>query len=79
MTALAARLRPRWDAALGRAATAAGWVVGRIGRSLPGVVGPLLVCYGIHEIYEPAAYIAAGAFLLVIDGSVPKRAGRRAP
>lgn len=71
MTAIAARLRPRWDAAVGYAAELVGRVVGRVGRGLPGIAGPLLICYGIYEVYSPLAFIVAGGFLLLLDRRVP--------
>ena len=71
MTALAARLRPRWDTAAAYAAELAGKAIGRVGRGLPGVAGPLLICYGLAGIYRPLGFIAAGLFLVLLDRRVP--------
>lgn len=71
MTALVARLRPRWDATVAGAAELIGTALRQVGRGLPGVAGPLLVCYGIFLMYRPLAFIAAGAFLLLLDRRVP--------
>lgn len=45
--------------ALNRAAT--------VGRTLPGVAGASLVSYGLYDAWSPLGWIAAGAFLLVLD------------
>jgi hypothetical protein len=71
VTALAARLRPSWTAALGRLAELAGRAARQVGRGVPGTAGPLLICYGIHQMYVPAAFIVAGGFLLLLDRRVP--------
>lgn len=71
MSAIAARLRPRWDAALASAAELAGTALRHVGRGLPGVVGPLLICYGLHEVWRPLGFIAAGLFLLALDRRMP--------
>lgn len=71
MTALVARLRPRWESAVGVLADLAGTAVRQVGRGLPGVAGPLLVAYGFHEIYSPLGWIVAGGFLLLLDRRVP--------
>lgn len=44
---------------------------GSLVRSLPGVVGAVLVCVGLGLVYLPLAFLAAGAFLLIIDRRVP--------
>lgn len=46
-------------------------VLGKLVRSLPGAVGALLVSYGAWDIYPPAGFIAAGAFLLIADREIP--------
>ena len=43
----------------------------RVARFLPGVLGAVLVCIGAGLIFLPAAFIAAGAFLLVLDRQLP--------
>lgn len=43
---------------------------GRAARSLPGILGAILVCVGLGLIYVPLALLAAGAFLLLIDRQV---------
>lgn len=70
MTVLAARLRPRWDQATARLATAAGVLVGRIGRSLPGVGGPLLVAAGLWMAWPPLGLVFAGLALWALDRRV---------
>jgi len=70
VTALVARLRPRWDAALGSAADVAGALVRNVGRGLPGIGGPLLIAYGLYEVYRPLGFICAGVFLLLLDRRV---------
>ncbi|MCW6010326.1 hypothetical protein K1W54_38125 [Micromonospora sp. CPCC 205371] len=62
MRAIAARLRPRWDAALLRGAVLAGLTV----RNLPEAVGALLVSYGLGLAWNPLGYMAAGGFLLLM-------------
>lgn len=71
MTGLAARLRPRWDALTVKVAEAAGVGLRQLGRTFPGVAGPLLVCYGLYDLFHPLGFIAAGGFLLVLDRRVP--------
>jgi hypothetical protein len=70
-TITARRVRSRRADATGRAAEVAGALVGNVGRGLPGIAGPLLVCYGLFEIYRPVAFIAAGVFLLLLDRRIP--------
>jgi hypothetical protein len=67
---LVARLRPRWDAALGTAADVTGALVRNVGRGLPGVAGPLLIAYGLYEVYRPLGAITLGVFLLLLDRRV---------
>lgn len=50
-----------------------GWVAEKFGsamRTLPGVAGALLVSYGLYLAWLPLGFIAAGAFLLLIDRRV---------
>lgn len=58
-----AAVRPIWTAAVGHFAAAAG----RATRTVPGIGGALLVCYGLGLAWEPLGYVAAGAFLLFVD------------
>jgi hypothetical protein len=44
---------------------------GRLMRTAPGGVGALLVSYGLYRAWLPLGFIAAGAFLLLIDRRVP--------
>lgn len=67
MTVLAARMRRTWASAVGSAAAATGRAVGVVGRTVPGVAGPLLIAYGAYEVYEPLGFIVIGGFLLVLD------------
>lgn len=54
-----------------RAGRALGWLVrSATVRSLPGAVGALVACVGLGEIYHPLQWIAAGAFLLLLDRKV---------
>lgn len=43
---------------------------GRSVRSLPGVLGAVLVCVGVGLVFLPAAFVVAGGFLLLIDRRV---------
>lgn len=74
MTALVARLRPGWNVLAAAAAEAAGRVIGSAARTvaslaphIPGVAGPLLICYGLGEVYGPLSWISLGVFLLWLD------------
>lgn len=71
MSAITARRRFRLSAMVGAVAELAGALFGNVGRGLPGLAGPLLVCYGLFEIYRPVAFIAAGVFLLLLDRRMP--------
>jgi energy-converting hydrogenase Eha subunit G len=44
---------------------------GRILRTVPGVLGALLVSYGLFLAWLPLGVIAAGGFLLLVDRRVP--------
>jgi hypothetical protein len=48
-------------------------------RSLPGIVGPLLVIYGVDLIYRPAGWIVAGLMVWALDviGSAPVKRTER--
>ena len=46
-------------------------VLGKVVRSVPGAAGALLVAYGAWDIYPPAGFITAGAFLLLADRDIP--------
>ncbi|MFI6332925.1 hypothetical protein ACIBBG_32040 [Micromonospora chersina] len=46
-------------------------VLGKVVRSVPGAAGALLVAYGAWDIYPPAGFITAGAFLLLADREIP--------
>jgi hypothetical protein len=51
-----------------------GYVADRSGRFLrttPGVLGALLVSYGLYRAWLPLGFIAAGGFLLLVDRRVP--------
>lgn len=52
-------------------AAVAGRLVGAAGRTLPGVAGSLLVCYGLWLAWAPLGFVAAGAFLLLLDRRIP--------
>lgn len=70
MTVLAARWRPRWDEAVARLAGLAGTAVRLAGRSVPGVVGPLLVSVGLWMAWAPLGVMFAGAVLWALDRKV---------
>lgn len=55
--------RKRGRAVAGRAAEAAGLCL----RAVPGVLGPLLVAYGLWLAWPPLGFAAAGAALLLAD------------
>lgn len=46
-------------------------LAGRATRSIPGVGGALLVCWGVGQIYGPLLYVSLGGFLLLADRQVP--------
>jgi hypothetical protein len=70
----AARRPPRWPNLAGALAAAAGHAA-RAGRQaavrLPGLAGSVAVCYGAWLAWAPAGFLAAGAFLLLLDRRVP--------
>lgn len=43
---------------------------GSVLRTLPGVLGALLISYGLYLAWLPLGFIAAGGFLLLIDRRV---------
>lgn len=68
------------------AAAAAG--MGRVLRTVPGVAGAVLVVVGFGLAWLPLGFLAAGAFLLLLDARIPAAAkqetvvhpdGRRRP
>lgn len=67
---LAARWRPRWDAAVTRAAGLVGTAVRQLGRGLPGIAGPLLVSAGLWMAWRPLGVVFAGAALWLLDRRV---------
>lgn len=51
----------------------AGWLgtaLNVLGRSIPGVVGPLMVVYGLYLVWPPLAWIAAGSLVWLFDRRV---------
>ncbi len=54
-----------------RAAVAAGIAVSRIGKGLPGTVGPSLVVVGLAGWSWQLGVLAAGAILWALDRRVP--------
>lgn len=70
MTVIAARLRPRWDLAAARVATFSGVLIGRLGRGMPGVGGPLLVAAGLWMAWPPLGLVFAGLALWSLDRRV---------
>lgn len=54
-----------------RAAEWAGVLLRRLGRGLPGVLGPLLVCVGLGLAWLPLGVVAAGAVLWLVDLRLP--------
>lgn len=58
--------RARWAAVVVKGAA----VLGKVVRSVPGAAGALMVAYGAWDIYPPAGFITAGAFLLLADREI---------
>lgn len=54
-----------------RAPIVAGTLLRRVGRSFPGVAGPLLVAVGLGMAWLPLGVIAAGAILWAVDWRLP--------
>lgn len=74
MTAIVwARTRavPRLAELAGRALRTAAVAGARVGRGVPGVVGPLLVAYGAWLAWRPLGFVVAGAVLWLLDRRVP--------
>lgn len=61
------RWRERWRSTVGAAAETAARCL-RVG---PGLLGPLLVSYGLWLAWVPLGFIAFGAFLLLADRRIP--------
>ncbi len=70
MTAEATRWRPRWDAIAAGAAGLSGAALRQVGRSVPGVVGPLLVAAGLWMAWAPLGVMFAGGVLWALDRRV---------
>jgi hypothetical protein len=70
MTVFPAQWRSRSEAVAGRLAEWFGAAVRRVGVSLPGVGGPLLVAVGLWMVYRPLGVIFAGAVLWALDRRV---------
>lgn len=49
----------------------AGRFIGSLMRTVPGLGGALIVCFGLGMAWKPLGFIAAGLFLLVIDRRSP--------
>lgn len=64
------RIARTGTAAVGAAASAAGRLL-RASRTLPGLTGAGLVCYGAWLAWPPLGFLAAGAFLLLADRRLP--------
>lgn len=72
-----ARNLPRWSAAKGWAATAAGTALRFVSLSGASIGGAILISYGLGEIYRPLTWISAGCFALLADRKLA--AERKAP
>lgn len=70
MTVFAARWRSGREQAVAKAAEFAGAAVRRVGVSLPGVGGPLLVSVGLWMAWRPLGVVFAGAVLWALDRRV---------
>lgn len=57
----------RWRKLTLRAAGAVGGLV----RGAPGVLGAASICVGLGLVYLPLAFLAAGAFGLIVDRRMP--------
>lgn len=49
----------------------AGRLLRRVGRGVPGVLGPLLVAVGLGLAWLPLGVIAAGGILWLVDWRIP--------
>lgn len=54
-----------------RLAAALGGLLRTLGLSLPGILGPLLVCAGLGLAWPPLGIIALGLILWLIDWRAP--------
>lgn len=70
MAVFAARWRSRRNEFGARAADLAGAAMRRVGVSLPGIGGPLLVSAGLWMAWRPLGVIFAGAVLWALDRRV---------
>lgn len=60
--------REKWAT---RVADLSGRLLRRTGRTLPGVLGPALVCIGLGLAWLPLGLMAAGAVLWLVDWRIP--------
>lgn len=70
MTVFPAQWRSRREAAVGRLAEWTGAAIRRVGVSVPGVGGPLLVSVGLWMAWRPLGVVFAGAVLWSLDRRV---------
>ena len=70
MTVFAAQWRSRREQVGARAAELAGAAMRRVGVSLPGIGGPLLVSVGLWMAWEPLGVVFAGGVLWALDKKV---------
>lgn len=74
MTALALSARRWGDTARLRAAAAAGHavrVLGVAGKTVPGIVGPIMICVGLGMLAPWLGVVAGGVALLALDRRIP--------
>jgi hypothetical protein len=71
VTVFAARWRSGRQQAAAKAAEWAGAAIRRVGVSLPGVGGPLLVSAGLWMAWRPLGVVFAGVVLWALDRRVP--------
>lgn len=64
------RTRLRGNAAVVALASVAGAAIGLVGRSVPGVLGPLLVAAGLWMMWPPLGVVCAGVVLWALDRRV---------
>jgi len=48
----------------------AGTALNVAGRSVPGVVGPLMILYGLYLVWTPMPWLAAGLLVWLLDRRV---------
>lgn len=70
MTVFPAQWRDQRKAAAGKVAEFAGAAMRRVGVSMPGVGGPLLVSAGLWMAWRPLGVVFAGAVLWALDRRV---------